>query len=132
MIFLCEDTMDLQRELLLLGTSTSFSRIIATYVRGRVEIFFADIPGLPGLPGLPGEWRKLAADQDAIGWDNFMEGNVSKGFCNIVRLQMLTRESYLTAEDWTKKFISRLLQISHGQWLYRNAVVHERMGDGLT
>ena len=61
-----------------------------------------------------------------------MEGKVSKGFCNAVRLQMLTRESYLTAEDWTKKFISCLLQITHGQWLYRNSVVHERMSGGLT
>ena len=84
------------------------------------------------IPGLPEKWRQLAEDQDTIGWDNFMEEKVSKEFCNAVRLQMLTWESYLTAEDWTKKFISRLLQINHGQWLCRNAVVHERMSDGLT
>ena len=61
-----------------------------------------------------------------------MEEEVSKEFCNAVHLQIMMRESYLTAEDWTKKFISCLLQITHGQWMYRNAVVHERMSDDLT
>lgn len=31
-----------------------------------------------------------------------------KEFCNVERLQMLTQESYLTAEDWMKQLLSRL------------------------
>ena len=123
---MCEDTADLQRELSKAGTSEEFVRIIATYIRGRGELQFSAIPDLPV------EWQQLAGEQDAIGWDNFMEGKLSSEFQIIVRTQMLTMERYMTASDWVKKLISRLLQITHGQWLYRNAVVHERMSDGLT
>ena len=88
--------MELQRKLIIVGMSESLSRVIATYIRGRREISFAEIPGLPG------EWRQLAVDQDVIGWDNFMEGKLSNELRNVVRLKMLTLESYVTAEDWTK------------------------------
>jgi hypothetical protein len=34
--------------------------------------------------------------------------------------------SLLNGEDWTKQFISKLLQITHSQWIYRNVSVHDR------
>jgi hypothetical protein len=34
--------------------------------------------------------------------------------------------SYLNGEDWTKQFISKPLQITHSQWIYRNISLHNR------
>ena len=34
--------------------------------------------------------------------------------------------SYLNGEDWTKQFISKLLQITHSQWIFRNFSLHDR------
>lgn len=45
---------------------------------------------------------------------------------------MIWADGHYTAEDWTKHLISRVLDMTHGQWLYRNLVVHKRMKDGLT
>jgi hypothetical protein len=32
----------------------------------------------------------------------------------------------LNGKDWTKQLISRLLQITHSQWIYRNISLHDR------
>jgi hypothetical protein len=34
--------------------------------------------------------------------------------------------SYLNVEDWTKQFISRILQITHSQWIFQNVSPHDR------
>ena len=34
--------------------------------------------------------------------------------------------SFLNGEDWTKQFISKLLQITHSQWIYHNVSLHDR------
>ena len=34
--------------------------------------------------------------------------------------------SYPNGEDWTKQCISKLLQITHSQWIYRNISFHDR------
>ena len=34
--------------------------------------------------------------------------------------------SYLNGEDWTKQFISKLLQIMHSQWIFRNISLHDK------
>jgi hypothetical protein len=32
--------------------------------------------------------------------------------------------SYLNGLDWAKQFISKILQIAHSQWIYRNISLH--------
>jgi hypothetical protein len=34
--------------------------------------------------------------------------------------------SYLNGSDWTKQFISKILQITHSQWIYRNISLHNK------
>jgi hypothetical protein len=34
--------------------------------------------------------------------------------------------SYLNGADWTKLFISKILQITHSQWIYRNISLHDK------
>ena len=34
--------------------------------------------------------------------------------------------SYLNGEDWTKQFISKILQITHAQWIFRNIALNDK------
>jgi hypothetical protein len=34
--------------------------------------------------------------------------------------------SYLNGEDWTKQFISKILQLTHSQWIFRNISFHDK------
>jgi hypothetical protein len=67
----------------------------------------------------------MAKEQDTIGWRRFMEGMISK------RLVCLQADSYaLTGEglhalSWARQLVVRLLEVTHGQWIYRNVLVHD-------
>ena len=72
----------------------------------------------------------LAESQDLIGWRNFMEGRISKSFYTIQSWYLSDSQSYMNGQDWTKKFISKILQITHSQWIFRNISLHdENLGD---
>jgi hypothetical protein len=47
-------------------------------------------------------------------------------FYAIQSFHLTMLSSYLNREDWTKQFISKLLQISHSQWIYQNISLHDR------
>ena len=34
----------------------------------------------------------------------------------------------LSMENWAKGLVAKLLEVTHGQWLYRNVVVHDLVG----
>jgi hypothetical protein len=71
--------------------------------------------------------RALASSQDKIGWRNFMEGCISTHFYFIQQYHLALSGSYLNGSDWTKSLISRLLHITHLQWIYRNFTVHNKL-----
>ena len=50
-----------------------------------------------------------------------MIGNLLRPF---QRDHLITSASMLTPDDWTKQFITKLLHITHGQWIYRNVSRH--------
>ena len=68
----------------------------------------------------------LAKSQDRIGWQNFTEGHISIHFYEIQCFHLAMSSSLLKGADWTKQFISRLLQITHLQWIYRNISRHNK------
>lgn len=102
-------------------THPSLAHAVSHYVFHRGAVKFQDIPGLPF------ELRRLAEEQDLIGWENFMEGKISWRFREIQLDYLLGTPSMMTAFDWTAKFISSLLHITHGQWIYRNISRHHHI-----
>ena len=72
------------------------------------------------------QFRALAASQDLIGWREFTEGHISTHFYAIQSFHLAMSSSYLNGEDWTKQFISKLLQITHSQWIFRNFSLHDK------
>jgi hypothetical protein len=72
------------------------------------------------------QFKALARSQDRIGWRDFTEGYISTHFYDIQSFHLAMSSSYLNEEDLTKQFISKLLQITHSQWIYHNISLHNR------
>jgi hypothetical protein len=71
--------------------------------------------------------RALASSQDKIGWRNFMERCISTHFYFIKHYHLALSGSYLNGSNWTKSLISKLLHITHSQWIYRNFTLHDKL-----
>ena len=82
----------------------------------------------------PAILHTLADIQDRLGWGNFVEGRVSKVFMTAVCPQLMTGRRNMTPEPerWCSIFISKLLSLTHKQWLFRNSHVHYKKLEGLT
>ena len=70
---------------------------------------------------------RLAEDQDLIGWTHFLEGKVSKHFLEIQQCYLAGANMKLNGRDWMTRFITKLLEISHTQWLFRNIILHDKI-----
>jgi hypothetical protein len=56
-----------------------------------------------------------------------MEGCISTHFYFIQHYHLALSGSYLNGSDWTKSLISKLLHITHSQWIYRNFTLHDKL-----
>ena len=75
--------------------------------------------------------QRMAASQDRIGWRRFMEGMPSRRMVEIQAEYFALRGRSWKLDKWATGLVVRLLEVTHGQWLYRNAVVHDRTSGHL-
>ncbi len=73
----------------------------------------------------------LAQTQDLLGWDCFMEGQIPSILIKTIKPQLHQCSPWKSIDKWGIKFIKSLINITHKQWIYRNADVHHVI-DGLT
>jgi hypothetical protein len=90
------------------------------YVRKRGYKSMEEIWQLMGQ-----QHKAMAVEQDIIGWRRFMEGMLSK---KLVCLQADYRAQ--TGEggnvlSWAKQLVVWLMEVPHGQGIYRNIQVHD-------
>ena len=78
-----------------------------------------------------GRYQQMAIAQDSIGWRRFMEGMVCKEIREIQNTHIAWCGSRLSAERWTEELIEKLMEVTHGQWLYRNIQVHDKVAGTL-
>ncbi len=71
-------------------------------------------------------FQRMARDQDKIGWRRFMEGMVPKGQREIQSTYSAIEGSNISPEQWTVGVIIKLMETTHGQWLYRCIQVHDK------
>ena len=109
-----------------MGADSYFVACLTRFLTGKFS------PALQRIGRLPRSWLSFAVEQDMIGWDNLMVGMVSVSIIPILHVHLRRSSSMFTAGDLLTTLISELLRITHRQWLYRNAVVHRPMDDGLT
>ena len=55
-----------------------------------------------------------------------MEGRISKEMYRLQHTHLATSESCITSNDWMHGLITRLLHITHSQWLFRNFTLHDK------
>jgi hypothetical protein len=64
--------------------------------------------------------------QDIIGWDNFGMDMVSSKLLPIQSDFLLHSKSSFRATRWISGLITKLLQVTHTQWIYQCVLVHNR------
>ena len=83
------------------------------------------------IVGFRQEYHRLAVSVDCIGWRRFMEGMLSRELVELQKYALAESDSRLTVDMWAKELVIRLLEITHGQWLYRNVLVHDKTAGDL-
>jgi hypothetical protein len=105
-------------------TDPAIRECIYFYLMERGETQMVEISERMGY----GErYRKMAKGQDEIGWRRFLEGMICSEF------QKRQQEYYISVgltksgKWWAQNLIIKLLEITHGQWIYRYIQVHDRV-----
>ena len=60
-----------------------------------------------------------------------MEGMVSRRMVEIQAEFFAVRGSSWKLDKWATGLVTRLLEVTHGQWLYRNVLVHDKTNGQL-
>jgi hypothetical protein len=102
------------------GTNPDLLDCIAEYTYSRGGCTMVNI-----CHGLGDNFQKMARDQDAIGWRQFMEGMICKCMRGIQSLYYYGEGTCLYPEQWAQGLIMKLLEATHGQWIYRNIQIHD-------
>lgn len=107
-------------------TDPELTEVIMECVRARGLLSIAEV-----CEGLPGRFQQLGRSQDIIGWQRMLEGMVSVEFARLQEMHMRVIGSRWSVQRWMSGFITRLLEITHRQWIYRNLLVHDTVSGML-
>ena len=119
-------TIDLLEDWLIeVGTDVDLRKCLVRYARSRGSEPMENI-----CIGLP-RFRQLAQMQDKIGWRRFMEGMISTQVVEAQYHAQTITGSRRSIKSWASGLVIKLLECTHGQWLYRNVVVHDAMSGTL-
>lgn len=97
------------------------------YARGRGGVTMYDL-----CHNKCARYQRFARSQDLIGWRRFMEGMISKELLKVYNSTSFGSEEDIPAPSaWAKGLVIKLLETTHGQWLYRNMHVHDAISGAL-
>jgi hypothetical protein len=109
--------------------ATSMSK----YLMSQGELIFGEDRCEPsGAPAESCDWTQLVGETNGPGWDCLLEGKVSKQWISFAREGLKRTGNLVSPEGWTRRFIDKLIQITHQQWINRNYKVNFRTKRGLT
>jgi len=66
-----------------------------------------------------------------LGWESFIKGRICKVWLVARYSEIAEKDLRTMSESWSRGLIHRLLERIQRQWLYRNAIVHYKVSDGL-
>lgn len=102
------------------GTDPTLRKVLIEYAHGHRGKTMGEIVGMRG-----GRLRQLARSMDTIGWRRFMEEMIS---VEAVKMQCEVEDAgkcKLTVKMWSAGLVVKLLEVTYGQWLYRNVHMHD-------
>ena len=101
-------------------TCYTLQNCVTNYLKGRGHVSMTELVELEDDPDV----HSFAHVHDELGWDNFVEGRISKSLVNLQSAYLSSIETNVRISSWASGFMRQLLILTHQQWLYRNAVVH--------
>jgi hypothetical protein len=110
----------LERWLHEVNTDPELADCIVEYVQGQGQVLMEEI-----VRGAPERFNAMGQSQDKIGWRQFLEGMISKEITRVQQQHYALSGSRMSLERWSSGLITPLLEITHGQWVYRNFIVHD-------
>ena len=69
--------------------------------------------------------------QETIGWQCTMEGMLSIKLRDLDPYDILDPSSKISIPQWRHNLITKLLEATHGQWIYRNLTMHDNISGML-
>ena len=111
-------------------TSPVLARMIGQYLTARNSRTMSEI--LLEVEHDPIETQVLLAeDHDKLGWQNFIEGRISKLYLEVQQTHYRSIENCRrSAATWAQTLIEKLIKIIHNQWTWRNEKLHFRRYPG--
>jgi hypothetical protein len=73
----------------------------------------------------PRRFWTMGLSQDKIRWRRFLKGMISKEITFMQKQFYTLNGSRVSLEKWFSGLVTWFLEITHGQWLYRNYIVHD-------
>jgi hypothetical protein len=111
----------LEHWLVEVDTDPDLRECMVEYARGRGGCTMTEI-----CRGMDNRYRRVAEEQDTIGWRRFMEGMICRGLRGLQEIYTTVEGSNVTGEQWATGVIIKLLETTHRQWLYRCIQIHDR------
>jgi hypothetical protein len=103
-------------------TEPELQECLLEYAKGRLGLTMEEI-----CLGCAEDFHQLRKEQDDIGWQCYMEGIISKQARQILALYHYSAGTKTSPEKWAMGLVQKLLEATHGQWLYRNVQIHDKV-----
>ena len=101
-------------------THPLLQQLVGQYMRDRGTRKFKDLN--TNTSGT----KSFAAAQDKIGWRHFTEGKIALQVRQIQRFFLYNSDTSLTVSSWLKGYASKLLEMTHAQWIFRCITKHHQ------
>ncbi len=76
-------------------------------------------------------FRWMVVAHDRMGWCWFMEGMICTQVVEVQHSYQMLCGMNRTLKSWATGLVIKLMEITHGQWLYCNVLVHDSMSGSL-
>ena len=101
-----------------IGTTHDLAELLSIFLLSRGDF--------PHNYHPPSQYQPLLQSLSRIGWLHTMEGMLSKEFLLLERDEVLEEHCKLSQSAWTCTLIRKLLEATHGIWIYRNLAMHHK------
>ena len=102
------------------GTVPSLVEVIKAFLHTRGTMQFST-----HLADIPPEYARFINSQAIIGWDRTLEGMISTELTELDRGDILLPYQHTSIDLWTQRLVMKLLEVTHGIWIYRNITMHD-------
>ena len=86
---------------------------------------------MPHNRQFPAQYNFLIQSLDKIGWLRTMERMLSKEIILLERDDILEPYCKRSQTDWVRTLVRKLLEATHGIWIYRNLTMHDKHSEIL-